>query len=429
MSASERYVVLGLARRRALWIRNVSQWATSAAIPAEFAMCVSPAELLARLDSGRAHSAVLLDGGLGVIDRDLVDRVREAGCAVFVVDDEAGTRNWRNLGVHAVLSSSFTRAHLLDELANHARLVGHPTVASLEGVVSEDGVAPEGVLVAVCGPGGTGASTVAAALAQGLGARSEMGRIILLADFAHHAQQAMLHDVGDVGPGIQELADAHRLRHPGDDEVDAMLFDVVARRYHLLLGLRAARHWSMVRPKTFAAALATLRRRFEVTIADVDADFEGETDGGSVDVEERNAMARTVVHRADVVFAVGAPGMKGLHSLVRVVGDLVRTGVGIERIVVVVNQAPRHPRARAELSATIDALLPVPVRSHGLPSPIFLPVRRVESAWRDGAAFPAPLPSTLARAYDATMRRVGRQHGGTPEPELVRPGSFGGLAE
>jgi septum formation inhibitor-activating ATPase MinD len=424
LSQADRYVVLGLARRRAVWIRNVAQWANSAAIPAEFSMCLSPAELLARLDGGRAYSAVLLDGGLGLIDRDLIGRVRATGCSVFVVADGEPGRDWAALGVHDVLPASFTRAALLDALATHASMIDNAVFVDQSAEAGRLPVAPEGVLVAVCGPGGAGASTVAAALAQGLAAWQRHGRIAL-ADLALHAEQAMLHDVGDVAPGVQELVEAHRARMPDDGEIESLLFEVEARGYHLLLGLRQARHWSLVRPSAFAAGLRSLRRCFDVTVCDLTADFEAEVDAGSADVEERNVMARTAAQTADVVFVVGLPGVKGVHSLVRVVGDLVRAGIDARRISLVVNQAPRHPRSRAEVSSAVAALLePIALGLAGS-SPTFLPVRKVDAAWRDRAALPAPLPRLLCGAFEATLREVGRSYPHAEEPALVRPGSLG----
>ena len=50
-------------------------------------------------------------------------------------------------------------------------------------------------------------------------------------------------------------------------------------------------------------------------VADVTGDVEGEAEGGSADVEERNHLARSAVLNSSVVVAVGAPGMKGVHSL------------------------------------------------------------------------------------------------------------------
>ena len=60
-------------------------------------------------------------------------------------------------------------------------------------------------------------------------------------------------------------------------------------------------------------------------------------------------MARTAASRADVVFAVGGPSLKGVHGLVRVITDLVGFGVPAHRIVPVINRSPRSHRARAGL--------------------------------------------------------------------------------
>jgi hypothetical protein len=422
---TDRYVVLGLARPRAEWFRNVAQWSTTAALPAEFAKCVSLTELRTRLSSGRRHSAVLIDGGLPALDRDVIDDARDAGCAVFVVDDGIRAHSWPTMGAHVVLPPGFSREALLDALATHAVMVGQGTVEIVDGVLEDLSPRQLGSVALVCGPGGTGASTVAAALAQGLAASGDHGSV-LLADLARHAEQAMLHDVGDIAPGVQELVEAHRTGLPSEDELDRMLFDITERRYRLLLGLRRARQWSTVRPRSFEAAFGALRRRFGVTVADVTADFEGEDDAGSLDLEDRNLMARTTARAADVAFVVGHQGVKGAHALIRVLGDVAAAGVPAARVVPVVNEASRHPKARAELAATIAELAP-PSMGGGRPAPVlFLPNRKVEEAWRDGTPVPAPLPALLAKAYDAALRRLGPATGEVTAPVLVAPGALWG---
>src|SRR4029077_19561840 len=128
-------------------------------------------------------------------------------------------------------------------------------------------------------------------------------------------------------PGVQELVEAHRAGRPAPEEVRALTFAVDERGYHLMLGLRRSRHWAGIRPRSFAASFDSLRRAYHVVVCDIDADFEGEAEGGSIDVEERNTMARHPALRADAVIAVGSPTMKGLHSLVRVLHDLLTVGV------------------------------------------------------------------------------------------------------
>lgn len=430
--ATDRFVLLGLARPRVEWFRAVGQWATSAAIPAEFLKCVSVEELRARLQSGRTFSAVLLDGGMATVDRDILEVARDAGCVVLVVDDGRGRQDWVGLGAASLLPTNLTREALLDALAGHAAMVGRGAASPLDDAGPGTEVPTwRGLLAAVCGPGGTGASTVAAALAQGLGHDARTSGDVVLADLALQAEQAMLHDVRDVVPGIQELVEAHRSRRPSTDEVRALTFSVVERQYHLLLGLRRARYWATLRPRSFEAALESLRTAFATVVCDITADFESEDDAGSSDVEERNLMARSAVRSADVVFVVGRPGVKGLHALVRVLADLAAAGVPAGRTVPVLNEAPRQPRARAELAGAL-AELAVPAMGGGRTvAPVFLPSRRVEEALRDAVSVPAPLPGLLAGAFNAVVDRLGPASdvGVQPVLERVAPGSLASWAE
>ncbi|MGH9074872.1 MAG: hypothetical protein ACRDZQ_12265, partial [Acidimicrobiales bacterium] len=383
--AGSRYVVLGLAPVRAAWFRTVGQWANASSLPLEFVKCVSAEELRARLASGRPWSGVLVDANLPALDRDLIDAGRQAGCAVLVVEDRRSRRNWAALGAQAVLAGTFGPSDLLDVLRQHAALVpGGELSDPVEpaDLMSGDGEARgrggqgAAVVVAVCGSGGVGGSTVAMALSQGLaGTRGGAAAVlaaggfgsaappgppgrVLLADLARRADLAVLHDARDVVPGVQELVEAHRNGRLPPEEVQSLAFDVAERGYHLLLGLRRASAWSSLRPRAFQAAFASLRAAYGVVVCDIEADLEGEREGGSADVEERNVMGRTVAAQADAVLAVGTPGVKGGHALIRLLGDLAGAGVPPERVVPVCNRAPRSRRARAELAGALGQLAP-----------------------------------------------------------------------
>jgi hypothetical protein len=302
-------------------------------------------------------------------------------------------------------------------------------------------------VVAVCGPGGTGASTVAIALSQGLaerevGGATESGPVIL-ADLARHAEQSMLHDAGDIVPGVQELVEAHRNGQPSRDAVIGLSFLVEERGYHLLLGLRRSSAWAALRPRAFEAAFASLRHTFATVVADVEADVEGERDGGSLDVEERNIMSRTAMRQADVVLVVGEPGMKGIHSLARVVGDVLGVGVPDHCVVPIVNRAPRSRRSRAELVTAFAALVGsrgatglngshevtgdggLAIEGAGIASPIFLPERRIEECLRDGVGLPSQLTVPVTGAVRAVLARTGDRASSFTGPEAVVPGSLG----
>jgi len=418
--AAERYVVLGLAQARSPWFRAVAQWANASSIPAEFVKCVSAEDLRARLASGRPHSALLVDAALPALDRDLIDTARRSGCLVVVVDDRRLVRDWAALGASAVLAETFDRDELLDAIAPAAMIARGDALPDTFGPAPAKGW--QARVAVVCGPGGTGASSAAIALAQGLGADVRHGGMVVLADLARCAEQAMLHDARDVVPGVQELVEAYRGGRPSNEDVRALTFGVENRGYHLLLGLRRARAWSTVRPRSFEAAFDGLRRAFRVVVCDTDADVEGEAEGGSLEVEERNVLARTCVAQADVVFVVGLPGMKGLHALVRVVSDLLAFGVPAANIVATVNRAPRSPRQRAEVAATLDVLLGGQVP---LSSPLFLPDRRVDEALRDGVPLPAAMAAPLVGAFGAVSERAGAARRPSEGPHRLLPGVLG----
>jgi hypothetical protein len=430
--SADRYRLVGLARPRAAWFRDLSRWATSAALPVEFVKCVAPEELHARLQSGRVFSAVVLDSGLSGLDRDLVDVAREAGAAVIVVDDGHTRRDWRGLGVDAVLPDTLDRALLLATLVECA----HP----LSGPDGDAGTASalppagwRGRLVAVTGPAGGGASTVAMALAQGLAAPARQTGMVVLADLALHADQALLHDAGDVVPGVQELADAHRGGVPTTDDIRSLTFAVDDRGYHLLLGLRRHRDWTVLRPRAVQAALDGLLRTFRLVVADVDPDLEGDDEVGSVDVEERNLLARSTARRADLVVVVAPPTLSGLRRLVVTLDDLRRLGVEPGVMLPVVTRAPRRGRFRAEITAAIAELSrgASPELSE-LSSPVFVAERRgLDDLLRTAAPLPRAVVQPVTAAVEAFLDRQPLVPTTVDafEPVAVRPGSLGSWAE
>ena len=434
--APERFVVLGLAHARSGWFRALGQWSTSGALPAEFVKCLSAEEVRARLASGRPFSALVADAGLPALDRDLLAAARAVGCATLVVDDGRVVRDWPALGASAVLPTGFQRDDLLGALTAYARPIARSEARS--GALATPPLTPAAwrcPVAALTGPGGTGVSTAAIALAQALGDDVRNAGLVCLADLRLHAEQAMLHDARDVLPSVQELVEAHRAGQPTSEDVRAQAFSVEERGYHLLLGLRQARYWPSLRRRAFEAAFESLRGAYRVLVCDVDPELEGEGEGGSIDVEERHVMARTAIGEADVVFAVGLPSMKGVHALVRVLVELLAFGVAPDHIVPVLNRAPRSPRARAGLAAAVTELAgPAVARAAeaagfaGLPSPVFLPERKVDEALHDGMRLPTGLGDPLAGAFSAVVERGAARREGT-EPERVRPGSLGHWAE
>jgi MinD-like ATPase involved in chromosome partitioning or flagellar assembly len=396
---NDRYVLLGLAHPRAPWFSEVARWATAGSAPIDFVKCVSAEEVHARLTAGRVVSALLADADRVANDRDLVDRASRAQCAVIVVEDGRINRDWRALGIAAVLDVSFGRDDLVAALASSATPIGRVEQRDVHTVQSIP-TTWRGNLVAVTGAGGTGKSTIAMALAQRGAVHPRNAGSVLLADLALDADLAMLHDARDVVPGLQELVEACRGGMPIDD-LSALVYGVTDRGYDLLLGLRRHRDWTVIKPRAFDVALDTVRRRYRLVVADVDPDVEGEDETGSLDVAERNHLARHTLRTADVVLVVGIASMKGLHSLTRVLHELRAAAIPGNKIVPVLNHAGRSPRVRAELSRALAAL--GALDGLAVAGPVFVPERRHLD---DNLVHAAPLPASMADGVASAVQAL-----------------------
>ena len=404
--SADRYVVIGLARVRAPWFAEVARWAHAASVPIEFVKCISPAEAHARLEAGRRVSALVLDAGAQGIDRDLIDRARHLGVASIIIDDPHVDKDWIALGATEVLDQHFERADLVAALAQHASPVPSVDAHSAAGLIEPEGEQPsrwQGRSIAVCGASGAGTSTLAMGLAQELASVPVNRGSVLLADLALRADMAMYHDTGDVVPGLQELVEAHQGGRPTASTIRRMLYDVESRGYLLLLGLRRSRDWTALRPRALEAALESLSSSFRFVVTDIDADFDGEDETGSIDVEERNAAARCAARRADVCVVVSTPTLVGIHSGLRIAGDLVELGVEPKRILQVVNRAPRTARARSEIVEVLAELAEPTIASAPV---VFVAERRgLEAIHRGGGALPGGFASAPCRAVMAILGR------------------------
>ena len=142
-------------------------------------------------------------------------------------------------------------------------------------------------------------------------------------------------------------------------------------------------------------------------------------------MEERNHVARSAALRSTVVLAVGAPGLKGVHSLARLIRSLAGAGVQPERILPVVNRAPRSPRARAEISRALASITEKSGRTHAVASPLPIPERKIEDALRDGTPLPSALVDPVFRAVTALSERLADLPPADPLPARVPPGTLG----
>ena len=426
--SADRYVVLGLAHVRSSWFSEVARWSTAGSLPLEFVKCVSVQELRTRVASGRVFSAVLLDGRLPGIDRDLLATMADARISTLVVADSRDPHDWAGLGATATLEPTIDRAGLLAALGEHSRMVG-----GVEAPVSQTGVttAPEqwrGRLIAVIGPPGSGRSTVAAALAQGLADDPRNRGEVLLVDLARRAHQAILHDARDVVPGIQEVVEAHRMGHISTEDLRQLTFSVPDRGYRLVLGLRRPNDWITIRSRAFGTALDAIQRSARVVVADCDPELDGEAETGSFDIEDSHLMTRATIAQADVVVVVCTPTVTGLHGMVTVLADLRTHRIPVDRTVAVVNRAPRAGRSRAELTRALANLTSAAERPDHHIGPVFVSERRgVDLVHRDLHRFPSALVDPVTGVVVDTLQQVPTRLAPdeSVEPVPIRPGSLG----
>ena len=428
----DRWLVLGFAHPRAQWFSRLAHWATAAAVPIEFVKCVSADEVRARIAGGRVYSALLVGGNVSGFGRDLVRECAASGAAVIVVDPPT-ERDWADLGVADRLSGAFEPEDLMKTLREHARPIRRVSSSSLPVEAPAVDAGWGGRLLAVTGPGGSGTSIVAMALAQALSKRPSDRGLVLLADFARHGEQAMLHDARDVVPGLLELIEAHRMGRVASEGINDVVFDTPQRGYHLLLGLRRHRDWTALRRHAFDASLDSLLRFYRHVVADVDADLEGEAETGSIDVEDRNMAARATLCRADLVLAVGTWSAKGIHSLARTLRDILAFGVPADRIVPVVNKAPRLPQRRADLLKALAALSSTGETPEIVADPLLLPERRdLDDRITDGFGVPATIANLVHEHSERRFSACGHRQTpsrGALRPVAVLPGSLGSFTE
>ncbi len=431
MNSGERFVVLGVAPVRREWFRLVGRWATEATLPIEFIRCISTNELASRLQSGRPFSAAIIDAGSTGFDRDLIDLAASVGCATIVVDHGLVRRDWSELGATAVLPDTFASTELLALLGEFTDPISHASTLTPPPPPT-DAAQQAGRVVTVTGSGGQGSSVVAMGLAQGLArAKSDsLGERHLLADMALRSSQAMMHDTRDVIPGLLEFVEAHRLGTPDGAEAARSVHVLPDRGYELLLGLRHERDWGSVPAAALDASWGSLIHHYDVIVADVTGEFDGEDETGAPAIEDRNRLARAAVRRADLLLVVGTAGARGIHHLVRTIVEIDALGVDMSRVVPVVNRSPRRPRLRASLTSAIADLLRSRVSAaNQIPNAIHLPDRpSIEDQLRDEKPLPSAFVDPLTSATRGVLERmepVVRTPLLSTEPVPVAVGSLG----
>jgi len=331
------------------------------------------AEELRALVTSTPVGFAVVEAGLPGVDRSLVADVREAGTALAVVGGPGLAAAVERLEADVVLPNDFAADDLAAALRAHARSEERRTATPSEA----PDLVPRAEVIAVTGPPGAGASTLAQALATALAGRGPT----LLADLALDADQHLRHGVPPGTDGVFELAEA--LRHAPPDEVTPTVAPQ-GPGYDLVCGLRRRQEWVVLGAAVAEQVVDVLRRAHRHLVADVSPELEGRAETGSLDVEDRNALARAVVGHASAVVVVGRGTTTGLPRLVRLCAELDHHGIDRRRVRPVLNGAPRRTAATRATADLLDDLV-----GDGWPPAVTLPHdRRVERRLREAAPLP-----------------------------------------
>lgn len=416
-----RYVVIGVTSTRNAWFSDVTRWTTSGVIAAEYSQAISIDEVRAVLGSGRKVSAVLAGATTHGLDRDFIALTSTLGVAVIIVAGSSDRRDWDSLGVAATLTEGFTPDELRDLLDRHAEPIEPNSRRSSAVSASIDPQETLAPLVAVTGAGGSGVSTMAMALATGLGARTDADDEPIstaLADLTRTGDLAMYHDVGDVIPGLPELVEAHRGDTPDPSAVRELLFDIPDRPYDLLLGQRRSRDSAAMAPLSTAAAIDGLRRSYATVVVDVDPTIDGEAETGSVEIEHFNSAQRHALAVASVVVVVSSPGMRGVRRLANLLSALDRFRIPAARVLPIWNHAPRRPPSRASLTRFTAEINPMDEAVH---PPLFIKhVRLLEDVHHSVGRLPVALVESPTRAVLRILEEHGLRGAMAPQPTVKR---------
>ena len=419
------FSLVTVAPPRTDWITRLTAWSNEGSLGVEVIRCISLEELRARIGSIQRFSAAIIDESMIGLDRDLLMLARETGCATIVITKGIARHDWESLGGSGTITDPFGPEDLLHALRCWAEPTDRHDLHRPTEVLTTDTIdaptAPLAPLVAVVGAGGTGTSTAAAALAQGFSATLA----VTLVDAALDGSLALMLGSTNLTPSLQQLVEAHRLATPAPEDLVSFLHPCPHHHFFLVPGLRRHRDWTSLGTHAVGASVVSLRRTCQLLIADIDPDFEGESETGSFDIGDRNSLSRIITRSADAILVTGRPDLVGVSRLVRIISDLIELGVGAGRIRIVMLGGGRRALGTGETRRAIEQLLRELQPSHNPPPTAFLDFPKgLDSLLLDARPLPELFVNSLRSIVDSVLGSEWPTPA-TSDPIPIAPGSLG----
>jgi MinD-like ATPase involved in chromosome partitioning or flagellar assembly len=306
--------------------------------------CVDHGDLLGTALRDRPR-AVVLDRGLGWVDRDLVATLRRAGIEVLGIGGRPGGRDEIGIvGVAATVGAA--------ELARILQGLGPATEP-----VATEAAAGAGRIVAVWGAAGApGRTTVAVHLAIESARRG--ARTLLVDGDAWAASVAQLLELAE-SPSVAQAA---RLAARGWPTPLSECLQAGPDGLQVLAGLPRAELWPEVTPESWRAVLAAGAAEFEVVVVDVAAPVEEDEELVTDRLPfRRNLMTTGALDHADLALLVVAADPVGLRRGVVAHRQLTdRSSARAEDVTVVLNRMPRSARHAQDCSRAVESWVGTP---------------------------------------------------------------------
>ena len=326
------------------------------------------------------------------LGKPLVDSVHGRGrhiLGVFGADEPGGREYLLGLGADAVVAAESAPSDFVDVLVAlgsgpgaRLRLASEP---ALVGAPAAPHPTSAGVVTAVAGPHGAGATEVAIELARALAHRGHDTSLVD-ADHAHASIAVRL--ALPIEPNLRTAVDAVEY---GEGNLAAALVSVGPGRLRVLCGMPSADAGANVQGREVLDVLHTLGRSHDHVVTNV---------SGVI----RDGVPRAVVAAAGAVVGVGAGTPVGISRLLAWIADL-RSVAPRVSLHLVVNCAPGDRFRRAEIATEI-------ARTIEPASLVFVPFdRRIDSAVWDGALLTR---GSFANAVEPLVDVIG------PKPGLGR---------
>lgn len=346
---TQRLRIAGIVSARSTWSSRISGWAEASTLPIDFIKFVSLTEFC-RIDTA-SFDALMLDENCN-LDNESLTKLTDAQISVIVIGllsrDLAATIKPLT---PTILSPEFDSSELLEIVEKLQAEVKTPLTKAVD---------VKGQLIAVTGAGGSGASTVAIAIAQQLGKFGSIAGATGLLDAKLRGNLALLHDIGDVIPGVDELIESARAGVVTRMQVRDVAFPIPQRNYDVIAGAPKHNLWTTWSRSRVERVIDGLRDAYRIIVADVDHDIEGEAESGALEIEERNVLARTILSNADHIVLTIANSISGFARGVNIVNELKDFGCDIDALTIVLNESRRNPfnRDAADLRTLLSQSAP-----------------------------------------------------------------------